>query len=121
MTEQEYMALDPLLFWPKYAKQLPIHARIAAKVLSAPATSGDVEWFFSLTGRILCKMRVSLTADHVNEMSCLNKWINANMCTPLEDTAAAKKWARVMKKYTTLSLELKFENADESSDEDDEL
>ena len=41
LGEQECMKCDPLMFWPTHTTQLPIHARIAAKILSAPATSAE--------------------------------------------------------------------------------
>ena len=112
------MKLDPLEFWPKYALLLPIHARLAAKILAAPATSGDVERFFSLAGRILCKTRAKLTADHVNEMSCLNKWINANMNG--NNSIVETKRSKATSRFTTLSLMLELEGGEDSDESDEE-
>jgi hypothetical protein len=49
--EEEAMKLDPLEFWPSHARVLPIHARLAANILSAPCTSANVERLFSLSRR----------------------------------------------------------------------
>ena len=71
--EEKSMAFNPLEFWPIYRHRLPIHARLAAKMLSAPATSSDCERLFSLSGRLVCKLRASLTAQHVHYRTCLNR------------------------------------------------
>jgi hypothetical protein len=121
LGEDKCMEYDPLVFWPKYAEQLPIHARIAAKVLAAPATSADVERLFSLAGRILCKMRARLTPAHVNELTCLNKWISGGKFE--RDTTLNMKRAKRNERFTTLSLKLELvagedTDEDESDDED---
>lgn len=118
--ETESFGVDPLEFWALHSIELPIHARLAAKILSAPATSADVERLFSLSGRILCKLRSSLTADHVNELTSLNKWLNEEKQErdKIENSKAGKS-ARVAQKFTTLSLKLELV-AGESSDDYDE-
>ena len=71
IEEKSCMGMNPLEFWPTYKTQIPVHARLAVKLLSAPATTENVERLFSLSGRILSNMRSRLTPDHVNELTCL--------------------------------------------------
>jgi hypothetical protein len=114
------MELNPLTFWPKYKATLPIHARLAAKVLSTPSTSSDCERLFSLSGRIFCKARAKLSAKHVNFRTCLCRWVNQNFDE--EDdraSASAEKRQKRSLRFATLSLKLEVEGGS-SSDEDDE-
>jgi hypothetical protein len=49
-----------------------------------------------VTGRILSMIRASLTKDHVNESSRLNKWIHANLNESRQNnTAASAKRAEI--------------------------
>ena len=90
------MGYNPLEFWPTYRHRLPIHARLAAKILSAPATSSDCERLFSLSGRLFCKLRANLTAERVDFRTCLNRWINQKLDDEDHNaiTAAAKRQKR---------------------------
>ena len=91
---------------------------LAANILTASATSGDIERFFLLADRILCKTRTKLTADHLNEMSCLNKWINANM--HCNNSIIETKHSEATARFTTLSLMLELEGGDDSDEIDEE-
>jgi len=67
-------ALDPLEFWVTEGLTFPILAGVAVRIFSIPATSASVEQMFSISGRISCASRASLTYSHVNELCCLHQW-----------------------------------------------
>ncbi len=47
-----------------------------------------------MSGRILCKLRSSLTADHMNELTVLNKWLHEELHeTEIHENAKAGKSA----------------------------
>jgi len=105
-----------LLFWAEIAHHLlPIHARLAAKVLSAPMTSAGVERLFSLCWRILCKRRSRLTPNCTNGLTCTNMWLTAEMNAKKAERGACTTEAR---KFVTLSMELELQEADSDDDED---
>jgi hypothetical protein len=118
------MEMDPLVFWPTYQSRLPIHARLAAQILSAPATSSDCERLFSLSGRIFCKARAKLTAAHVNFRTCLCRWVNQDFDEEEDSSSpSAEKRRKTSLHFATLSLRLEVEGGiseDEDDEEDDE-
>ncbi len=100
----------------------PIHARIAAKILSVSATSSGVERFFSLSGRILSKIWSNLSGDHVNELSCLNKWMydyNDGRNSVASKYFLCKQKCRNAR-FATLSLNLELVAGSEEDFEDEE-
>lgn len=50
-----------------------------AKLFSAPAMPAECERPFSLSGRLFCKLREILTADHIDFRTCLNRWMNQKL------------------------------------------
>lgn len=78
-----------------------------------------------MSGRILSKLRASLTADHVNELTCLNKWLHEEMDEKEGNSISnvTAKRARVAERFTTLSLQLEHvagESSEEEEDDDEE-
>ena len=100
---------------------LLLHARLAAKLLSAPVTSSDCERLLSLSGRLFCKLRARLTSEHVNFRTFLNRWLNQKLDD--EDhkaIAAAEKRQKRSLRFTTLSTKMKLQVDLLSDDEEDE-
>jgi hypothetical protein len=118
MGEEACMRINPLQFWADNMHRFPILARIAARILSAQATSSEVERLFSAAGRVLTAARSRLSYDHLNEIVCLHYWLMSDMKS--DPSARELKRARVAAKYATLSLELEIVPGDDSSDDDDE-
>jgi hypothetical protein len=67
---------------------------------------------------IYSKLRSKLSADYVNELSCLNNWMNLyrDSCNSSENILCAKRNDR----FASLSLELELEVGPESDDENEE-
>jgi hypothetical protein len=124
--EEKCMAFNPLEFWPTHRHKLPIHARLAATLLSAPATSSDCERLFSLSGRLFCKLRARLTAEHVNFRTCLNRWMNQKLDDEDQKAiAASQKRQKRSLRFATLSAKMEIlvdplsdDDEDESDDEE---
>jgi hypothetical protein len=60
-----------------------------------------------------------LTANHINELACLNKWLNRDL-DEQEGTISSRadKRARVAARFTTLNLTLELEAGADDDDED---
>lgn len=67
-ANQELEEYNPLSFWKAKGTTYPILAKLAARVLSEPATSGAVEREFSFTGNIITQKRSRLSPDTVNDI-----------------------------------------------------
>ena len=70
-------------------------------------------------------MRASLTAAHVNELTCLNKRLHEEMDEKMDNLISnvTAKRARVAERFTTLSLQLELvagESSNEEEEDDDE-
>ena len=66
-------------------------------------------------------MRAKLSADHVNELTCLSKWMSDQSLSDSNDTVAVVKRAKKNEIFTTLSLNLELISGEESSgDESDQ-
>ena len=90
-------------------------------MLSSPATSSDCERLFSLSGRLFCKLRASLTAQHVHYRTCLNRWINQEFDEDNQNAAAmAEKRQKRSLRFATLSAQLELLEVEDSGDEEDE-
>ena len=77
-----------LTFWSKHAKQFPIIARIARRILFVPVTSSQVERFFSASGRICTFDRARLKPANVDILTSLHVWYSIDL---LDKTTAAKQ------------------------------
>jgi hypothetical protein len=122
--EQEAMKLDPMAWWAEQKDRMPILARLAAFILSIPATSSDVERLFSITGRIASKARASLSGARVNMLSCLHSWLKAQMRDdPQRGSTRESKQAKKTQRFAELSIALEVipgeDDEDDNEDEDD--
>ena len=113
-------ALCPLEFWATEGLAFPILAGVAARILSIPATSASVEQMFSISGRISCASRASLSSSHVNELCCLHQWLVDEGMASKEAASASEKRSKVIKKFAYINLRLEIEGpeVDEVSDEE---
>lgn len=66
----------PLQWWISHKASHPTVAKLAAKFLSAPATTVPCERLFSAAGHILDKKRASLSSSNLNKLLCLHNWLN---------------------------------------------
>lgn len=67
-SAQENEEFNPLDFWKNKNDSYPILAKVAARILGVPATSGAVEREFSYTGNIITQKRARLSPDVVNDI-----------------------------------------------------
>ena len=112
---------NPLEFWPTYRHRLPILARLVAKLLSAPATSSDCERLFSLSGRLFSKLRASLTSEHVDMRTCLNRWMNQKLDDyDQKAVATSQKRQKRSLRFATLSAKMELQVDVPSDEEEDE-
>jgi hypothetical protein len=75
MEIKELLAVDPLAFWSgSISRHLPIHRRIASKVLSIQPATGDTESMFSVGRRTTARYRSSLSPKRINRLVSLNRW-----------------------------------------------
>ena len=56
---------DPLPWWKLHARNFPLLARVARRVLAIPASSAQSERLFSVAGQTVTKKRNSLASDNV--------------------------------------------------------
>ena len=75
-------------FWAKQAKQLPILARVARRILCVPVTSSQVERLFSASGRICTFDRARLKPMNVDVLTSLHVWYSLDL---LDKSTAAKE------------------------------
>jgi hypothetical protein len=124
LGEEVGMSLDPLKFWADNATRWPILARLAARVLSIPATSSDCERLFSITGRIASSARASLASERIDKLTCLHGWLKADRAAD-EDRVGSGRETKVAKRsirFATLSIALEVvpgENEEEDDDDED--
>ena len=98
----------------------PILAGVAARILSIPATSASVEQMFSISGRIFCAARASLSSSHVNELCYLHQWLVDEGMTSKEAADASEKHSKVIKKFAYINLRLEIEGPEVDEISDDE-
>jgi hypothetical protein len=67
-SEQEVEEYNPLSFWKMKQASYPVLAKVAARILAVPATSGAVEREFSFTGNVITPKRSRLSPDTVNDI-----------------------------------------------------
>ena len=88
---------NPLNFWAKNAKQFPILARVARRILCAPPTSSQVERLFSASGRVCTFDRSRLKPMNVDILTSLYMWYSLDLLdkstTALQGTAQARSFA----------------------------
>ncbi len=100
---------------------MPNHARIAAKILSDYGLLPPkrmLKHYCQLSRRILSKLRSKLSADHVNELSCLIKWMNDYHDS--SNSSASIPTAQRNERFASLTLELELEVGPKSNGEDDD-
>jgi hypothetical protein len=71
----EPMTTDPLEFWKQNETVFPNVAQQAKKLLCVPATSLPCERLFSAAGILVDKRRSALRSGHVQQMLCLQSWM----------------------------------------------
>jgi hypothetical protein len=67
-SEEEAEEYNPLSFWKTKQASYPVLAKVAARILATPATSGAVEREFSFTGNVITQKRSRLSPDTVNDI-----------------------------------------------------
>ena len=72
----EEINTDPLEYWQRNERQFPHVALQAQKLLCVPATSLPCERLFSAAGILVDRRRSSLRPDHIQQMLCLQSWMN---------------------------------------------
>ena len=100
--------------------QIPILAGIAARVLSIPSTSASVEQFFSISGRIVCKARSSLSFRHINELCRLHQWLVEEEMNSESAAKDAQKKVKTSRKFAFINLRREVEPGSEEEANDDE-
>jgi len=70
------MTTNPLQFWRANEAVYPHVALQAQKLLCVPATSLPCERLFSAAGILVDRRRSSLRPDHVQQMLCLQNWLD---------------------------------------------
>lgn len=115
---------DPMTFWTKYNKEMPILCRMVRRIFPARACSTDVERLFSLTGRICSPLRNRLLPSMVNILACMNIWLREKF-EYFNRTAQRYSQANVSK-FVAINVNLELinpncewdvEDSDESDDE----
>jgi hypothetical protein len=74
-SKAEAISTDPLGFWKAKEDVYPIIAMQAKKLLCIPATSLPCERLFSAGGILIDKRRSQLRPDHVQQLLCLQSWL----------------------------------------------
>ena len=113
--------IDPLTSDAIHGLQIPIFAHISSEILPVSTVSGDVERFFSISGKVCSQVRSRLSGDSVNMLTSLYYWLKEEHCYQSRMDAARK--ARD-KRFGKISLDLIIQDAVEDEDditgEDDE-
>jgi len=78
---------DPLPWWKLHARNFPLLARVARRVLAIPASSAQSERLFSVAGQTVTKKRNSLASDNVELLvflrtvwPTLDAWVFCKSC-----------------------------------------
>ena len=109
--------IDNLQFWADVEDELPIMARITARVLPTAACSTDTERFFKVTKAVCSDHRSSLSPDTVNMCASMHEWLTEKYL--FKDKKGARRDG-VSSRFTTLSVDLELINPTELSDDDKE-
>ena len=98
---------NPLTFWSKHAKQLPIIARIARRILCVPVTSSQVERLFSASGRICTFDRARLKPANVDILTSLHVWYSIDL---LDKTSAAMQRTAKGRRFAAFHIDAMDDN-----------
>jgi len=76
MKKEARFAMDPLVWWSsKKTETLPIHRRVASKILPVQVANGDQESMFSVGRRVASFYRSSLLPSTINKLVSMNRWM----------------------------------------------
>lgn len=75
---EEPFTTDPLVWWPKHAKQLPDLALMAQQYLAVPASSASVERLFSAAGRDFSKHRQGMNDSTLENLLWARSFLKNN-------------------------------------------
>lgn len=71
-VDGERVLSNPLLWWKKNQKTLPLMSILARQILCIPATSAPSERVFSMAGLTITKLRASLSSDNAGNLIFLH-------------------------------------------------
>ncbi|KAA8618996.1 Dimer-Tnp-hAT domain-containing protein [Pyrenophora tritici-repentis] len=85
LAEEDWLSLNPLLYWESVAGQFPILSKFAIDVLTIPAAAADCERTFSELGDMLGTRRLHMKPELISALQSLKSW-----------KRLANKWARFL-------------------------
>jgi hypothetical protein len=74
LAEEDWLFLNPLLYWESVAGQLPILSKFAIDVLTAAAAAADCERTVSELGDMLGTRRLYMKPELVSALLSLRSW-----------------------------------------------
>jgi hAT family C-terminal dimerisation region len=66
---------DPLVWWRKSGSMFPRLSKMTRDVLAVPATGAGVEREFSISGRVVSKLRGRLSAETISDIMFYKRWV----------------------------------------------
>ncbi|WCJ29526.1 Zinc finger BED domain-containing protein RICESLEEPER 2 [Euphorbia peplus] len=91
---EESNEFDILDWWKRHARTFPTLAKIAAQILTVPASTVAVEQTFSRGGHILDPKRSKLAPESLESQVCLNDWKRAELRTQsnIVSSSSSDEW-----------------------------
>ncbi|KAF2848328.1 MFS general substrate transporter [Plenodomus tracheiphilus IPT5] len=74
LAEEDWLSLNPLLYWESVTGQFPILLKFAINVLTIPAAAADCERTFSELGDMLGTRRLHMKPELVSALQSLKSW-----------------------------------------------
>ncbi|KAA8617711.1 Dimer-Tnp-hAT domain-containing protein [Pyrenophora tritici-repentis] len=74
LAEEDWLSLNPLLYWESVAGQFPILSKFAIDVLTIPAAAADCERTFSELGDMLGTRRLHMKPELISALQSLKSW-----------------------------------------------
>ncbi|OAQ60818.1 hypothetical protein VFPBJ_11528 [Purpureocillium lilacinum] len=68
-------AQDPVQWWREHTSSFPSLSSLALVVFAIPAMASDCERQFSLAKLTLTSQRLSMSADTLERVQCLENWV----------------------------------------------